>query len=142
MATEDITAQVLGALSESNGSLLSTDAFPSIPSNIVKSALDRLGSREMVISRAIDREVFLLLEEGKEIATHGSHEAKVFEAVRQAVDGLKIADLPVCIRILSEPILIYTKSLTLLLGYCWQGKRQGWSGQGIRGEVDQERRPG
>ena len=94
MAT-DLTSQVLGALSHSNGPILSAEAFASTPSVIVKSALDRLGSREMVIYKTIDREEAILTPEAEGIAADGSHEAKVFEAVRQAVEGLRITDLPV-----------------------------------------------
>lgn len=49
----------------------------------------------MVTYRKIDREEAILTEEAEGIAANGSHEAKVFEAVRKAVDGLKISDLPV-----------------------------------------------
>ena len=94
MAT-DLTTQVLSALSNSNEPILSAKAFASIPSATVKSALDRLGSREMVTYTTIDREEAILTPEAEGIATNGSHEAKVYEAVRQAVAGLKITDLPV-----------------------------------------------
>ncbi|KAL8823944.1 MAG: hypothetical protein Q9191_005421 [Dirinaria sp. TL-2023a] len=93
MAT-DLTSQILHALSQSDAPVVSADAFPSIPSTTVKSALDRLGSREMVTYRKIDREEAVLTPEAEGIAAHGSHEAKVFEAVQRAVEGLKIADLP------------------------------------------------
>ena len=92
----DVTSQVLDVLSQSDGPLLSANIFPSIPSTTVKSALDRLRSREMVSFRAIDREEAILTAEAEGIAINGSHEAKVFEAVRKSVEGLKIADLPVC----------------------------------------------
>lgn len=49
----------------------------------------------MVTYSKIDREEAILTEEAEGIAANGSHEAKVFEAVRKAVDGLKISDLPV-----------------------------------------------
>lgn len=94
MAVE-LTARVLDALSQTDDSILTADAFPSVDFTTIKSALDRLGSREMVIYRQIDREEASLTAEARGIAAEGSHEAKVFEAVRQAVDGLKIADLPV-----------------------------------------------
>ena len=92
---EDLTQRVLELLSETDGELLSNEAFPGAPFVIVKSALDRLGSREMVNYRQIDREEAILTEEAEGIAVNGSHEVKVFEAVRLAMDGLKIADLPV-----------------------------------------------
>ena len=94
MAT-DLTSQILDALSRSDAPVVSADAFPSLPSTTVKSALDRLASREMVTYRKIDREEAILTPEAEGVAAGGSHEAKVFEAVRGAVEGLKIADLPV-----------------------------------------------
>ena len=90
----DLTSQVLDLLS-TNDSILSTEAFPSVPSTVVKSSLDRLASREMVSYQTTDRELAVLTEEAKGIEADGSHEAKVFEAVRKAVEGLKIGDLPV-----------------------------------------------
>ncbi|KAA6415540.1 MAG: phenylalanyl-tRNA synthetase alpha chain [Lasallia pustulata] len=90
----DLTSQVLDALSESNDPVLTANAFPSVPSTTVKSALDRLGSREMISYNTIDREEAVLTDEANGIVADGSHEAKVFEAVRIAVEGLKITDLP------------------------------------------------
>lgn len=93
---EELTQRVLDVLAGHDGELLSNEAFPESPFNSVKSALDRLGSREMVNYQQIDREEAALNEESERIAANGSHEARVFEAVRAAVDGLKLADLPVC----------------------------------------------
>lgn len=94
--TADLTARVLDALSQSDGPMLSTDVFPSVPSTEIKSALDRLKSREMVVYEAIDKEEAILTAEAEGVAAHGSPEAKVFEAVSKAMEGLKITDLPVC----------------------------------------------
>ena len=94
MAT-DLASQILDILGKTEEPILSTDYFPTLPSTVVKSALDRLGSREMVLYRTIEREEAILTPEAEGIAAEGSHEAKVFEAVRSAVEGLKIADLPV-----------------------------------------------
>jgi phenylalanyl-tRNA synthetase alpha chain len=90
----DLTAPILDALSSTDQPLLSNETFPSVPFLNVKSALDRLASRLMVEYEAIDKEVLVLTEEGESIAANGSHEAKVFEAVVAALDGLKITDLP------------------------------------------------
>lgn len=90
----DLTAQILEALSAADQPILSSDAFPSTPSLTVKSALDRLGSREMIEYETIEREEGVLTEEGEGIAANGSHEANVFEAIRASIDGLKISDLP------------------------------------------------
>ncbi|EAW11399.1 phenylalanine--tRNA ligase subunit alpha [Aspergillus clavatus NRRL 1] len=90
----DMTQPILDALSTSDGPILSNEAFPSTPSLNVKSALDRLASRSMVEYETKDKEVIALTPEGEDIAANGSHEAKVFEAVVAAMDGLKIGDLP------------------------------------------------
>ncbi|KAI9882536.1 MAG: hypothetical protein M1823_005715 [Watsoniomyces obsoletus] len=89
----DLASQVLEELS-SKDEILSADAFPSTPSSTIKSALDRLNSREMILYQVIEKEEAHLTEEGQLIAAEGSHEAKVFEAVRQAVEGLRIDHLP------------------------------------------------
>ncbi|KAJ6171832.1 hypothetical protein N7470_000899 [Penicillium chermesinum] len=90
----DLTASVLEALAASDSPIQSNEAFPSTPSLNVKSALDRLASREMIKYETKEKEVLTLTPEGEEIAANGSHEAKVFDAVLKALDGLKIADLP------------------------------------------------
>src|SRR5947207_8406647 len=90
----DIPTQILEALSSTDEPILSADAFPSTPFLVVKSALDRLASRNMVEYETIEREEAILSPEAEQIAANGSHEAKVFEAVLAAVDGLKIGDLP------------------------------------------------
>lgn len=89
-----MTNPILDALSASDAPITSNEAFPSTPSLNVKSALDRLGSRQMIEYETMDREVVSLTEEGEAIAANGSHEVRVFEAVVAAMDGLKIGDLP------------------------------------------------
>ena len=86
--------EVLGTLSTMDGSLLTSDAFPGVPFIKVKSAVDTLKSREMITYKQVDQEETILTPEAEGIAANGSHEAKVFEAVRKAVEGLKISDLP------------------------------------------------
>lgn len=88
----DLPSQILQALSQ-NEPILSSDAFTSTKSVEVKSALDRLASRSMITYDTIDREEALLEAEGLEIAANGSHEARVFEALRQAMNGLTVAEL-------------------------------------------------
>ncbi|CAG8131969.1 unnamed protein product [Penicillium salamii] len=90
----DLTNPILDALSANDAPILTSKAFPSTPSLKVKSALDRLGSRQMVDWKVLEKEIVTLTKEGEEIAANGSHEAKVFAAVVAAMDGLKIADLP------------------------------------------------
>ena len=96
MTTEELSPNdVLNALGQSDGPLLTAEAFPSTPFVKVKSALDTLKSRDMITHSQIEREEAILTPEGEGVAKNGSHEAKVFEAVRAAVEGLKIDELQV-----------------------------------------------
>ncbi|EXA53346.1 phenylalanyl-tRNA synthetase alpha chain [Fusarium oxysporum f. sp. raphani 54005] len=88
----DLTSQILQALSEKSP-LLSSEAFPAIAFQDIKAALDRLASRSMITYETIDKEEAILEPEAEQIAEHGSHEARVFEALRNAVEGLSIQDL-------------------------------------------------
>ncbi|PQE27176.1 hypothetical protein CJF32_00000141 [Rutstroemia sp. NJR-2017a WRK4] len=88
----DLASEVLHTLSKQDP-ILSTEAFPSATFADLKSALDRLGSRSMISYKAIEREEAILEPEAEEIASNGSHEARVFEALRQAVDGLTVSEL-------------------------------------------------
>lgn len=90
----DMTPQILDALSASDAPIVSSEAFPSTPSSNIKSALDRLASRDMVHYETKDKEIIVLTAEGETVAANGSHEAKVFDAVVKALDGLKISELP------------------------------------------------
>lgn len=88
----DLATQVLQALSNQSP-LVSSEAFPTASAQDVKAALDRLGSRSMVTYETIEREEAHLEPEAEQIAEHGSHEARVFEALRKALDGLTIPEL-------------------------------------------------
>ncbi|KAI9891410.1 MAG: Phenylalanyl-tRNA synthetase, beta subunit, cytoplasmic [Vezdaea aestivalis] len=90
---DDLTVRILAEL-ENKDSLVSSEAFPNVPFLVIKSAIDRLQSRDMIENSAIERDEVHLTAEAKKIASEGSHEAKVFEAVRQAINGLKITELP------------------------------------------------
>src|SRR4051812_8478523 len=87
-----LTSDILQTLSQNDG-ILSSETFPSQKSADVKSALDRLSSRSMITYKTIDREEAVLEPEAQEIAANGSHEARVFEAVRKAVEGLTVSEL-------------------------------------------------
>jgi hypothetical protein len=91
-STEDLTSDVLLALSKTDP-ILSADAFPQVPFESLKAALDRLASRSMVTYEQIERSEAFLEPEAEVIVSHGSHEARVFEAVRKALDGLSIQEL-------------------------------------------------
>src|SRR5262245_61631035 len=88
----DINSEILHALSKTDP-ILSSEAFPATPWTDIKAAADRLASRSMVTYEQIDREEAVLEPEGEQIAAHGSHEARVFEALRQALEGLTVAEL-------------------------------------------------
>ena len=47
----------------------------------------------MISYETLERDEYSLSEEAQGIAREGSHEAKVFEAVRKALDGLKVSEL-------------------------------------------------
>lgn len=88
----DLTSDVLEKLSHNDG-ILSSEAFPKHSSTTIKASLDRLGSRLMVTYETIDREEAVLEPEAQEIESKGSHEARVFEALCDAVDGLTVSEL-------------------------------------------------
>lgn len=88
----DLTSEILQTLSKTDP-VLSTEAFAQVPFESIKAALDRLASRSMVTYEQIERDDAFLEPEAEVIVSHGSHEARVFEAVRKALDGLSIQDL-------------------------------------------------
>lgn len=91
-AASELTSQILYAL-DKQSPILSSDAFPSLKSADVKSALDRLASRYMVTYETIDKEEAVLEAEGQDIVAKGSHEARVFDALKQAMEGLTMQEL-------------------------------------------------
>jgi len=96
MANDLSPNQLLDVLSKSSGPIFTADVFPIVPFVKVKSAVDTLKSRNMIMYETIEADEYILTSEAEGIVANGSHEARVFEAVLQAVGGLKIKDLPVC----------------------------------------------
>ncbi|ORY60171.1 tRNA synthetase class II core domain-containing protein [Pseudomassariella vexata] len=92
MATGDLALQILAALAK-NDPISSTEAFPEAKFADLKSAVDRLKSRSMVDYEQVDEQEAVLEPEGLQIAENGSHEARVFEALRKAMGGLTIKEL-------------------------------------------------
>jgi len=88
----DLASDVLRALDKSQP-ILASEAFPQVPRADVKGALDKLASRSMVTFETINSDEATLEPEAEEIVAHGSHEARVFEALRQAVEGLTVQEL-------------------------------------------------
>ena len=91
--SRDLTLEIL-AIIDDKGSTTSTLDFPNIPQAEIKAALDRLGSRSMIEYDATDREIVQLSKEGEQICAEGSHEYKVWDAVRQN-GKLSLKELPV-----------------------------------------------
>lgn len=88
----DLALEILQALSKSSP-IQTQDAFPQSTFNELKAALDRLASRSMVTYEQIEKDEPRLEAEAEQIVANGSHEARVFEALRQAVEGLSVQDL-------------------------------------------------
>ena len=89
----NVTQDVLDLL-DTKSPLHTAEDFPSIPQPEIKAALDRLGSRSMVEYETKDEEQALLTSEAEAIVADGSHEFKVWDAVRQA-GKIPIKELPV-----------------------------------------------
>ncbi|KEZ44408.1 Phenylalanine--tRNA ligase alpha subunit [Scedosporium apiospermum] len=88
----DLPSRILYALSTSEP-VLTSEAFPEVPFAEVKAAVDSLNSKSMITYKPLEKELALLEPEGEQIAAHGSHEARVFEALRSAMEGLSIPEL-------------------------------------------------
>lgn len=89
----DLTQQVLDLL-DAKSTLHTNQDFPSVPQIEIKAALDRLGSRQMLTYETEEKEEVQLTAEGQQIANEGSHEYKVWAAVKEK-GGLPLKELPV-----------------------------------------------
>lgn len=93
MATSvDLTLNVLQALDKTSP-IQSQDAFPQSSFNELKAALDRLASRSMVTYEQLEKDQLVLEPEADQIVANGSHEARVFEALSNHMDGLSVQEL-------------------------------------------------
>merc|ERR1711939_420644 len=90
---EDLPNQVLSKLAAADGTLLTSEAFPDLSFVTIKSAIDRLRSREFITAEQLDKIEVTLTKDGEDIAQKGSFGARVFQLVSQ-MGGLKIKDLP------------------------------------------------
>lgn len=79
--TRDLTLEILEHLDEKENWNTSDD-FPSISQAQIKAALDRLASRQMLEYDTKDAEILVLTDEAKQICEEGSHEYKVWQAVK------------------------------------------------------------
>lgn len=96
ISTEDLIPEVLQALDKTD-QISSSDAFPAVPFEIMKATLDRLTSRSMTTYEQVEREEAVLEPEAETIVSLGSHEARVFNEVHKAMEGLSIKDLETAI---------------------------------------------
>lgn len=91
--SRDLTLEILETL-ETTDPIQSRTTFPQISQAEMKAALDRLASRSMVTYETADTEVVVLTGEGQQIADEGSHEYKVWRAVKDS-GKLPLKELPV-----------------------------------------------
>src|SRR5215469_8287643 len=91
-STGDLALEVLQALSKAE-QISSAEIFAHIPFDSMKAAVDRLFARSMITYEQVEHEEAFLEPEAEDIIRNGSHEARVFEAVRQAMSGLSIQEL-------------------------------------------------
>ena len=89
----NLTQDVLDLL-DTKEPLQSNEDFPAIPQRDIKAALDRLASRSMVEYQTNDKEQVNLTPESEGIVANGSHEFKVWKAVKEA-GKIAIKELPV-----------------------------------------------
>lgn len=90
---QDVTQEILDLL-DTKQPLQTSEDFPSIPQAQIKAALDRLASRSMVAYEAQDSDQAHLTPESEAIVAEGSHEWKVWKAVKEA-GKIPVKDLQV-----------------------------------------------
>ncbi|RUS31390.1 tRNA synthetases class II core domain (F)-domain-containing protein [Jimgerdemannia flammicorona] len=96
-SAEDLQTLVLTTLDKGghihdSKDLTALDGQPLDQLNLL-GVLNSLKSRDMVDYDTIDREIWVLTDEGRDLADTGSHEARVFSAVPPGDDGIAIAEL-------------------------------------------------
>lgn len=79
----NVTQDILDLLDQKEP-LQTSEDFPAISQAEIKAALDRLASRSMVEYKTNDSEQVLLSKEAEAIVADGSHEYKVWKAVKDA----------------------------------------------------------
>ncbi|CAO3687632.1 unnamed protein product [Umbelopsis vinacea] len=98
MATQDELQTLVLTTLDKQGSIensthLKTVDGANVDQLALLGALNSLRSKDMVEYKSIEREVWTLTDEGRELAEHGSHEARVFDAVPAGDEGITIPDL-------------------------------------------------
>lgn len=93
--SRNVVQDVLDLL-DTKSPIHTSEEFSSIPQKDIKAALDRLASRSMVTYETKDSEEAHLTAEAESIVANGSHEYKVWAAVKEA-GKIPIKELPVCV---------------------------------------------
>ena len=89
----DLTKEILTLL-ETKPEIHTADDFPDVSQVEIKAALDRLASRQMIQYDTVEAEKVILTKEGQVICDEGSHEFKVWDAVKRK-GRMGIKELPV-----------------------------------------------
>jgi phenylalanyl-tRNA synthetase alpha chain len=90
----NLTQDILDLL-DTKDTLQTNEDFPTIPQAEIKAALDRLASRSMVEYKSVNSDKVALTPESEGIVETGSHEIKVWRAIKEA-GKVSIKELPVC----------------------------------------------
>ena len=94
--SQNVTQDVLDILDKKSTIQTSVD-LQNVGQRDIKAALDRLASRSMVTYETKDSEAAFLTPEAEDIVVNGSHEYRVWDAVKKA-GKVAIKELPVRIR--------------------------------------------
>jgi phenylalanyl-tRNA synthetase alpha chain len=89
----NLTQDILDLL-DTKETLQTDEDFPTIPQAEIKAALDRLASRSMVEYKSLNSDKVTLTAESEAIVENGSHEFKVWKAIKEA-GKVSIKELPV-----------------------------------------------
>ena len=89
----NLTQDILDLL-DTKETLQTNEDFPAIPQAEIKAALDRLASRSMVEYKSLNTDKVVLTPESEDIVANGSHEFKVWKAIKEA-GKVSIKELPV-----------------------------------------------
>lgn len=89
----NLTQDILDLL-DTKDTLQTNEDFPTIPQAEIKAALDRLASRSMVEYKSSNSDKVTLTPESEAIVQEGSHEFKVWKAIKEA-GKISITELPV-----------------------------------------------
>lgn len=89
----NLTQDILDLL-DTKETLQTNEDFPAIPQAEIKAALDRLASRSMVEYKSLNTDKVVLTPESEDIVANGSHEFKVWKAIKEAGKVL-VKELPV-----------------------------------------------